>query len=74
LSIDLVNHQSTKTSKNSPSSLEFFTIKTELIATQDLPGPVCEDPDDDKFFCLCHYSKLIISGDKHLLKVSGFRE
>jgi uncharacterized protein len=40
-----------------------------------LRGPVCEDPDDDKFFAcaLASGSGVIISGDKHLLKVSGFQ-
>ncbi len=39
-----------------------------------LKGSVCEDPDDDKFFAcaLASGSKVIISGDKHLLKVSGY--
>jgi putative PIN family toxin of toxin-antitoxin system len=40
-----------------------------------LKEPVCEDPDDDKFFAcaLASESKIIISGDKHLLKVSGYQ-
>lgn len=40
-----------------------------------LKEPVCEDPDDDKFFAcaLACGSKIIISGDKHLLKVSGYQ-
>ena len=56
--------------------LKFFAIKAELITTQHLPVPVCEDPDDDKFFAcaIAGKSKLIISGDKHLLKVSGYQE
>ncbi|KXK15132.1 MAG: twitching motility protein PilT [Chloroflexi bacterium OLB14] len=39
-----------------------------------LKEPICEDPDDDKFFAcaLSSDSKIIISGDKHLLKVSGY--
>jgi predicted nucleic acid-binding protein len=39
-----------------------------------LKEPVCEDPDDDKFFAcaIASASKVIISGDKHLLKVSGY--
>ena len=39
-----------------------------------LKEPICEDPDDDKFFAcaLASESKIIISGDKHLLKVSGY--
>src|SRR3990172_8335358 len=36
--------------------------------------PVCEDPDDDKFLAcaLASGSRVIISGDRHLLKVSGY--
>ena len=41
-----------------------------------VPEPVCTDPDDDKFFAcaLASGSKLIVSGDKHLLKASGYHE
>ena len=37
--------------------------------------PICEDPDDDKFFAcaLASGSEVIISGDKHLLKASGYQ-
>ena len=39
-----------------------------------LPKPVCADPDDDKFIAcaLASGSQLIVSGDKHLLQVSGY--
>jgi len=55
--------------------LKFFAIRAELIDAQPLSVPVCEDPDDDKFFscAIAGKSKLIISGDKHLLKVSGYQ-
>jgi predicted nucleic acid-binding protein len=41
-----------------------------------LPEPLCTDSDDDKFFAcaLASGSKLIVSGDKHLLNVSGYKE
>jgi predicted nucleic acid-binding protein len=41
-----------------------------------LKEPGCEDPDDDKFFAcaLASGSKVIVSGDKHLLKVSGYHD
>jgi uncharacterized protein len=41
-----------------------------------LPEQVSEDTDDDKFLAcaLASGSKLIVSGDKHLLKVSGYQE
>jgi uncharacterized protein len=52
--------------------LEHVTIYKPL----PLKEPVCEDPDDDKFLAcaLASGSKIIISGDKHLLKVSEFQE
>ncbi len=53
-----------------------YLIKTaEIINTPELPQPVSDDPDDDKFIAAaiaCNCS-IIISGDKHLLKISGFR-
>ena len=50
--------------------LEHATIFKPVI----LKEPVCEDPDDDKFFAcaLACGGKVIVSGDKHLLKVSGY--
>lgn len=55
--------------------LELFTVKSELIAAPALIKAVCVDPDDDKFLACALASKVkhIISGDKHLLKVSGYR-
>jgi predicted nucleic acid-binding protein len=36
---------------------------------------ICDDPDDDKFLAcaLASESRIIVSGDKHLLKVSGYK-
>ena len=55
--------------------LELLTVKSELTAAPALSEAVCVDPDDDKFLACAVASKVkhIISGDKHLLKVSGFR-
>ncbi len=41
----------------------------------DGPEPVCDDPDDDKFFACAVASGvfMIISGDAHLLTRSGYR-
>lgn len=54
--------------------LELITTNAELFSVQNLPEPVCKDPDDDKFLAcaLASKCKVIISGDKNLLKVSGF--
>lgn len=40
-----------------------------------LPEPVCQDPDDDKFLscALAARCKNIVSGDAHLVNVSGYR-
>ena len=53
--------------------LDLVTIEAELYVAKDLPEPLCSDPDDDKFLAcaIASSSKIIISGDKHLLKVSG---
>lgn len=50
------------------ASAQFFSVKC-------LPESVTDDPDDDKFLAcaLACKSKMIVSGDKHLLKVNGFR-
>ena len=55
--------------------LTFVLENAKVYKSAELKEPVCEDPDDDKFFAcaLASGSKLIISGDRHLLKVSGYR-
>jgi putative PIN family toxin of toxin-antitoxin system len=58
------------------SILHLIDINSDIINTQDLPKPICEDPDDEKFIA-CALSgkvKIIVSGDKHLLKLSGFND
>jgi len=54
--------------------LNFVIEHAKVYKPAKLKGPVCEDPDDDKFFAcaLASGSKVIVSGDKHLLKVSGY--
>ncbi len=55
--------------------IELLTKNAELTQPQQLPNPIWDDPDDDKFLAcaLAGNSRLIISGDKHLLKVSGYK-
>jgi len=55
--------------------LTLFAAAAELIVVPPLPEPVCDDPDDDKFLACALASKtqIIISGDKGLLRVSGYR-
>ena len=54
--------------------LELVTMGAEMFSAQNLREPVCKDPDDDKFLAcaLASKCKVIVSGDKNLLKVSGF--
>jgi putative PIN family toxin of toxin-antitoxin system len=57
------------------SIIELFTIFGEFVETKGFSETICEDPDDNKFIecALASQSKLIISGDKHLLKISGYK-
>ncbi|MEI6262190.1 MAG: putative toxin-antitoxin system toxin component, PIN family [Deltaproteobacteria bacterium] len=54
--------------------LDFVTKNSKLIIAPGLPKPICMDPDDDKFIAcaIAAHCKIIVSGDKHLLKVSGY--
>jgi putative PIN family toxin of toxin-antitoxin system len=56
--------------------LDYVVQNAEVFAVSPLPEAVCEDPDDDKFLAcaLASESTVIVSGDKHLLKVSGFQK
>ena len=55
--------------------LEYVVRDARVFSAPPLPEAVCEDPDDDKFFAcaLASGCKMIVSGDKHLLKVSGYQ-
>jgi putative PIN family toxin of toxin-antitoxin system len=55
--------------------IELIVHKALIVDAAPLPEQVCKDADDDKFIACalaagCH---IIVSGDKHLLKVSGFQ-
>ena len=54
--------------------LNLVTIEAELYDVKDFSEPVCSDPDDDKFLAcaIASGSKIVVSGDKHLIRVSGF--
>jgi putative PIN family toxin of toxin-antitoxin system len=55
--------------------LSFVIEHAKVYKSTKLKEPICEDPDDDKFIAcaLSSESRIIISGDKHLLKVSGYQ-
>lgn len=55
--------------------LDLVRASAQIFSVKCLPESVTDDPDDDKFLAcaLACKSKMIVSGDKHLLKVNGFR-
>ena len=55
--------------------LDLIVVRSEVCSPGPMPERVCEDPHDDKFFAaaLDSRAKIIISGDKHLLRVSGYQ-
>ena len=55
--------------------LNFIIDHAKVYRPAGLKEQVCEDPDDDKFIACALPSGcgIIISGDKHLLKVSGYQ-
>jgi putative PIN family toxin of toxin-antitoxin system len=55
--------------------LNLLTYTAEIISAPDLPEKVCSDSDDDKFLscAVAGNANCIVSGDKHLLDVSGYR-
>jgi uncharacterized protein len=55
--------------------IELVTIFGYLVDAPAFDISVCEDPDDDKFIecAVAGKCKIIISGDKHLLKLTGYK-
>jgi len=55
--------------------LQAIAAKSDLIQAPALAEAVCDDPDDDKFLAcaVAGKTKIVVSGDRHLLKVSGYR-
>jgi putative PIN family toxin of toxin-antitoxin system len=54
--------------------LRLLGTRATVVSSPTLPEQVCTDPDDDKFLAcaLAARAKVITSGDKHLLAVSGY--
>jgi putative PIN family toxin of toxin-antitoxin system len=54
---------------------ELLTLNADIVPSGNLAETVCTDPDDDKFLAcaLASGAACIISGDKHLLRVSGYK-
>ena len=55
--------------------IELVTVHGQFVDTKNVDITVCEDPDDNKFIecAIASDTKIIVSGDKHLLKVKGFK-
>ena len=55
--------------------LDLIVVHSEVCSPAPMPERVCEDPHDDMFIAAAIESrtKIIVSGDKHLLKVSGYQ-
>lgn len=55
--------------------LDLVTAKSEMVIPTSLHEQVCQDPDDDKFLACALAGKkaVVVSGDKHLLRVSGYQ-
>jgi putative PIN family toxin of toxin-antitoxin system len=55
--------------------IELILAGSEIITAPPLEKPISSDPDDDKFIAcaLASKARVIISGDKHLLSVDGFK-
>ena len=54
--------------------IEMVTIYGHFVDTQGFHISLCEDPNDDKFLecAIAGKCKTIISGDKNLLKLTGY--
>lgn len=56
--------------------LDLVTAGTVVVEPEELPEPVCDDPDDDKFIAcaISGRARYIVSGDKQLLRLSGYQD
>ena len=55
--------------------LDLITVKSLICDAEPLSDQVCDDPDDDKFLAcaLASGTRIIVTGDKALLRLDGFR-
>ena len=55
--------------------LDLIAAHAIFVIAGSLPGPVCRDPDDDKFLAcaLTAEARYIVSGDRDLLVLSPYR-
>ncbi len=55
--------------------IELLTIYGKVVETEGINVTVCEDPDDNMFIecAIASNTNIVVSGDNHLLKVSGYQ-
>ena len=55
--------------------IELLTIYGEVVETAGISVTVCEDPDDNMLLecAIVSKCKIIVSGDNHLQKISGYQ-
>lgn len=55
--------------------LELFAVHARMVEAPPLPEVVCTDPTDDMFLAcaIASNSRVVVSGDKALLRTSGYR-
>ncbi|HUF08398.1 MAG TPA: putative toxin-antitoxin system toxin component, PIN family [Rhodothermales bacterium] len=55
--------------------IDLVAVEAQLVLPNPLREQVCEDPDDDKFLAcaITAETRFIVTGDKQLLKVTGYR-
>jgi putative PIN family toxin of toxin-antitoxin system len=58
------------------SILALVATHATIVRARALPRRVCDDPDDDKFLAcaLAGRCRVVVSGDKGLLRVFGYRQ
>ena len=54
--------------------IDLVAVRSQIVQARALPKPVCEDPNDDIFLACALTAKtpIVVSGDRHLLRASGF--
>jgi putative PIN family toxin of toxin-antitoxin system len=57
-------------------ALALVVLNAEVVEPVEFTTPVCRDPDDDKFLAaaLSASAEYVVTGDKALLAVNGYRE
>jgi putative PIN family toxin of toxin-antitoxin system len=55
-------------------AIALMAVQAEIVDASELSEPVSDDPDDDKFLACARSAgvPIVVSGDKHLLEVSGW--